>query len=79
MKATIAQKEIAVSHSIRPDVGREFLTVSCLDGWDDVKKLTKKVLTFEKKKFTFCGWNSDSLECYFSKPIGQDAPYAKIS
>ena len=77
MNATIHANEIPVSHSIRPEVNREFLTVSCPNGWDDVKKISKKVLTFENKKFTFTGWNSDRNEAYFAKPIESDAPYAK--
>jgi hypothetical protein len=79
MKATICPTEIPVVHSIRPDVGREFLTISCPDGWDDVKKICKKVLTYEGRKFTFTGWNSDRNEAFFAKPINQDAPIAKIS
>lgn len=58
-KATIVQNEIEVQHTVRQDVGREFLTVECPNGWDDVKKLTKKVLLFDGRKFTFTSWNSD--------------------
>lgn len=65
MNATIAKNEIKVQHSFRPDVGREYLTVSCPEGWDDVKKLTNKVLIFEDRRFTFTGWNSDRNEAYF--------------
>ena len=78
MTATISKDEIKVEHSIRPDVGREFLSID-IEGWDDVKKLTKKVLLFEGKKFTFTGWNSDDNKCYFAKPIGQDVVVAKVS
>ena len=80
MKASISPTEIPISsHSIRSDVGREFLTISCPDGWDDVKKLTKKVLTYDGRKFTFAGWNSDRNECFFARDINQDPPIAKIS
>lgn len=80
MKATISLNDIPISsHSIRHDVGREFLTISCPDGWDDVKKLVKKVLIFDKKKFTFTGWNSDRNECFFVRPIDQEPLIAKIS
>lgn len=78
MKATILSNEVPVRHSVRPDVGLEFLTISCPDGWDDVKKLTKKVLSFDGRKFTFCGWNSDSLECYFNRPLSGEVLTAKI-
>ena len=78
MKATILANEIAVRHSVRPDVGREFLTVACPNGWDDVKKLTKKVLSFNGRRFTFTGWNSDSCECYFARPLVGEILTAKI-
>jgi hypothetical protein len=67
MNATIVPNEIKVSYSNREDVGREFLTVSCPEGWDDVKKLTNKVLTYDGRKFTFTGWNSDRNEAYFAR------------
>lgn len=78
MTATTNSKDIPVTHSIRPDVNREFLCVSCPDGWDDVKKICKKVLTFEKRKFTFTGWNSDRNEAYFAKPLNEEALVATI-
>lgn len=79
IKATINPNEIAVNYSIRPDVGREFLTIDVENGWDSVKKLTNKVLVFENKRFTFTGWCSDTNKCFFAKPINQDAYTAKIS
>lgn len=78
MTATINPKEVTVRHSVRPDVNREFLAVDCPEGWDDVKKICKKVLTFEGRKFTFTGWNSDRNEAYFAKPLNGDAPVATI-
>ena len=78
MTATINPKEIPVQHSIRPDVGREFLTVKIPNGWDDCKKIKNKVLTFEGKKFTWSGWNSDTDEAYFVCPIGGNAQFATI-
>lgn len=77
MKATVIPNEIAVEYSIRPDVGREFLSFS-IEGWDEVKKLVKKVLLFDNKKFTFTGWNSDDNKCYFAKPIENEPLTAKI-
>jgi len=79
MKATIDPKEVAVSHSTREDIGREFLTVSCPEGWDDVKKLVKKVLTFDGRKFTFTGWNSDRNEAYFTRGLNTVEMVARIS
>lgn len=63
--ATIAKNKIAVRHSTRPELNREYLNIDCPNGWDDVKKLTRKVLTYGGKDFTFTGWNSDRNECYF--------------
>jgi hypothetical protein len=68
-KATIYSNEIPVMHSVRPDVNREFLTVDVPEGWDDVKKICKKVLTFEGRKFTFTGWNSDRNQAFFAAPL----------
>ena len=78
MTATINTKEIKVDYSIRQDVGKEFLRVDCPNGWDDVKKLNKKILTYQGKRFAFTGWNSDWNEAYFAKPIGKDCEYATI-
>ena len=79
MKTIVLTNEVPVRHSIRPDVGREFLAIDCPRGWDDVKKLTKKVLSYEGRKFTFTGWNSDSNECYFFRPLDGSVMTARIS
>ena len=78
MKAIITENEIEVRHTVRPDVGHEYLTIDCPNGWDDIKKICKKVLTFEGKKFTFTGWNSDRNECFFCKPINGECEIATI-
>jgi hypothetical protein len=70
MHATIAKNEIPVRHSDRGELG-EYLTIDVPNGWDDVKKICKKVLTFNGKKFLFTGWNSDSNDCYF-RHTGQE-------
>jgi hypothetical protein len=77
MKATIAPNEISVKFSSRPDMGLDYLTVDCPNGWDDVKKLTKKVLTYEGRKFVWRGWNSDRNECWFIAPCGGSASVAR--
>lgn len=74
-KAQVLPKEIAVTHSIRPDVQREFLSFS-IAGWEEVAPLTKKVLLYEGKKFTFSGWNSERNECYFFKPLNEEVQTA---
>ena len=63
--ATISKNEIAVVYTNRQDVGREYLTIDVPNGWDDVKKLTNKVLRYDGKAFVFTGWNSDTLQCFF--------------
>lgn len=63
--ATISSNEIAVVYSNRPEINREFLTIDVPNGWDDVAKLTKKVLRYDGKTFVFTGWNSDDFKCYF--------------
>ena len=65
MNASISKNEVAVVYNHRQDVGREYLTVDVPNGWDDVKKLTNKVLRYDGKAFVFTGWNSDDLKCYF--------------
>jgi len=73
MTAKIIPNEIPVTHSIRKDVNREFLTVDCPEGWDDVKKICKKVLTFDGRKFTFSGWNSDRNQAFFYRMLSDDS------
>lgn len=63
MIAEIASNKISVTHTNWGN--REFLTFNVLNGWDDVQKLTNKVLTYEGRDFTFSGWNSDQNKCYF--------------
>lgn len=62
--AKIAKNEIPVRHSVSPEDSCEFLEID-IEGWDDVKKICKKVLEFNGKKFTFSAWNSDSNKAYF--------------
>lgn len=68
MKATIASNEIAVTYSERPEVGRDFLKFDVPNGWSDIRKLHKKVLIYNGRRFTFSGWDSDTLKCYFVAP-----------
>lgn len=77
MNATIIPNEISVQHSIRPDVAREFLSFS-ISGWDEVKKLTKKVLTYDGRKFVFSCWNSDRMEIVFYRTLDGSTLTAKI-
>ena len=72
-QAKIEKNIIPITYSERD--GMEFLTIRCPDGWEDVKKICKKVLTYENKRFTFTGWNSDVNNCYFRR----SESFAKIS
>jgi hypothetical protein len=76
--ASIASNKIAVSHTVRPDVDREFLTLNVPEGWDDVKLLTNKVLTYDGRDFTFSGWNSDVNQAYFVRLINGPDQVATI-
>jgi len=62
--ASIVANAIAATLSDSPEFGRR-LTISVPEGWDDVKKLCRKVLRHDGRDFTFIGWNSDRNECFF--------------
>ena len=79
MDATVLANEVPVKYDERADVGRDFLTIDVPNGWDDVKKISKKVLLFDGRRFTFSGWNSDTMKCYFTAPHGLNALTAKIA
>jgi len=76
MTATISPNEFQVEHATREDVNREFLKFP-ISGWDEVKKLTKKVLIFEGRKFVFSCWNSDENYCIFYRLIDCDVKVAR--
>lgn len=78
MNASISANEVPVVFSSRPDVGRDFLTIDVPNGWDDVKKISQKVLKYEGRSFTFSGWNSDTNKCYFVAPCAGSAYTAVI-
>jgi hypothetical protein len=78
MKATILPDEIAIQYSLRPDVQREYLSFS-ISGWDEVKKLVKKVLLYDGRKFVFSCWNSDRMEIIFYRMLDNSTKTAKIS
>ncbi len=75
MKIDLTKK--LVGYTKRPDIGREFITFD-VTGWDEVKKLTKKVLTFDGRDFIFSAWNSDRNEIYFYRPLNQELKIATI-
>ena len=76
MKASVVPEEFPVTYSVSGTT--EFIQFDVPNGWDDVKKLTKKVLLFDGKKFTFSCWNSDHLYCAFRRQGGVDPLTARI-
>lgn len=72
MKPTIVENAVQVYYYSKPELNREYLKIDVPNGWDDVKKLTKRVLNYNDRLFTFTGWNSDRNECYFVRPIDAD-------
>jgi len=65
--------EIAARYSDRSAYGLgHHLTISCPDGWEDVKKLTRRVLRHDGRAYTFIGWNSDRNECFFRSTSGNE-------
>ncbi|RTL00393.1 MAG: hypothetical protein EKK57_07270 [Proteobacteria bacterium] len=66
-----------VRHTVRKDINREFISFD-IEGWDEVSKLSKKVLTFQGRDFAFTGWNSDRNEIYFSRPLSQNILVATV-
>ena len=78
MNATILENELAVEHIVREEVGREFLKFKVPNGWDDVKKVSRKVLEYDGKKFIFSGWNSDHNYCCFYRMLDGSTKTAKI-
>jgi hypothetical protein len=62
--ATVSPNEIAARYSFREGFGH-FLNISVPAGWDDVKKISKKILRHDGRAYTFTGWNSDRNECFF--------------
>lgn len=65
--AQVAKDLIAITFTQRADDNSEWLTIECPNGWDDVKKLTKKVLMYKGNTFTFMSWNSDRNDCHFKR------------
>lgn len=66
--ATIDPKEIKAEYRVADD-GRGWLYLSVPNGWDDVEKICKKVLTYDGRKFLFSGWNSDRNDCFFKEEL----------
>ena len=77
MTATFSPNEISVEHCVQHDVDREFLIFDIPNGWDDVKKICKKVLIYDGREFVFSCWNSDRMKCYFYRMLDGSTKTAK--
>lgn len=75
--ASVLTNEIPVEHTICD--GREFLKFSVPNGWDDVKKVCRKVLLFQDRKFRYSCWNSDHNYCVFVHVLGEDIKTARFA
>jgi hypothetical protein len=62
--ATIAKNQLSVRSDTTPN-GLKYLTLDLPEGWDTLKNLTNKVLTFDGQTYTYRGWNSDRNEAFF--------------
>ena len=62
--ATFNPNEVSAIYTHREGFGH-YLRIEVPNGWDDVQKISKKVLRHDGRAFTFRGWNSDRNECYF--------------
>jgi hypothetical protein len=78
MNTAFITNEIQVRYTERPEVDRDFITTSVPNGWDDVRHLCRRVLSYQGRRFTFTGWCSDKNECFFAAPHGGSQPVAKI-
>ena len=79
LNITIDPKEIRAEYRKDQD-GRGWLYISVPNGWDDVSKLCKKVLTYDGRKFLYSGWNSDRNDCFFKEElVGSSTVVARIN
>jgi hypothetical protein len=65
--AEIKSNLIPIMYSEREDDNTKWLTVSVPNGWDDCKKITKKVLSYRNETYVWRGWNSDSNKAFFAQ------------
>ena len=63
-------KSLPVVYTQRPEINREFLSFDLPNGSNDLKKISKKTLSFKGKEFCFAGWNSDEMTCCFTRVMG---------
>lgn len=61
--AKVETTMIPITPVVRDDT--HWLQISIPNGWDDVCKIRKRVLSYEGRTYTFASWNSDTLLCHF--------------
>ena len=76
MNAKISPDEFPVIHRVHPDIGLEYIQFDVPNGWDDVKKVCKKALVYDGRKFGFSCWDSDKLICLFRRPLDGSQMFA---
>jgi hypothetical protein len=64
MNATIETNLIPIM-SATTDGGWKWLKISVPNGWEDCKKLTRKVLKYNGETYVWRSWNSDYNYCSF--------------
>ena len=62
--ATI-QPENMVRCTPSEHLGEKRITVDIPNGWDDCKKICKRVLHYAGENYVFTGWNSDTNKAFF--------------
>ena len=62
--AKVVSNLIPVNHIVRAGE-RDRLHLDVPKGWDDVKKICRKVLQYEGRNYSFIGRNSDRNEAFF--------------
>ena len=77
--ATLSRNVFPVTHTSRPEIGCEFLTLNVARGWDDVRKFVGRALSYEGNDYAYTGWNSDINQAYFSRKISGPALCAELS
>ena len=60
----IATNKVTVTKPVSIE-GDLYIEVAVPNGWDDVKKLTNKVIEVNQIDFCYTGWNSDRNIAYF--------------
>jgi hypothetical protein len=68
MSNTFAKVEttyVPITPIYRADDGTHWLQISIPNGWDDVRKVCKRVLSYEGRTYVFASWNSDTMLCHF--------------